>query len=98
MDKKQELYPTLTTGWVMFTLKVHFKPNVLAENDFSFNLLTYLNRKNIENKELENFDFSELEYFSERYKYKKMVAYAEDFCIKNNLDQIIIIRKKMRTP
>lgn len=79
-------------------LKGAFKPKVLAENDLNFNLLTYLttylNKKNVENKELENFDFKELEYFSQRYKYKKMVAYAEDFCIKNNLDQIIIIRTK----
>ncbi|RQO77841.1 hypothetical protein DBR40_07680 [Pedobacter sp. KBW01] len=79
-------------------LKGAFKAKVLAENDLNFNLLTYLttylNKKNIENKEFESFDFKELEYFSERYKYKKMVAYAEDFCVKNNLDQIIIIRKK----
>ena len=79
-------------------LKGAFKPKALAENDLSFNLLTYLtdylNKKDIENKELENFDFKELEYFSQRNKYKKMVAYAEDFCIKNNLDQIIIIRKE----
>ncbi|SDD11160.1 hypothetical protein [Pedobacter soli] len=79
-------------------LKGAFKTKVLAENDLNFNLLTYLttylNKKNIENKQFENFDFNELEYFPQRYKYKKMVAYAEDFCIKNNLDQIIIIRKK----
>jgi hypothetical protein len=79
-------------------LKGAFKAKVLAENDLNFNLLTYLTtyltKKNIENKEFESFDFKELEYFSQRYKYKKMVAYAEDFCVKNNLDQIIIIRKK----
>ena len=78
-------------------LKGAFNPKVLGENDLNFNLLkyltTYLNKKDIEYKELENFDFTELEYFSQRRNYKKMTAYAEDFCIKNNLDQIIIIRK-----
>ncbi|KQM78106.1 hypothetical protein ASE74_15465 [Pedobacter sp. Leaf216] len=79
-------------------LKGALNPKVLAENDLDFNVLTYLtaylNKQNVQNEQFENFDFKELEYFDRRYKYKKMVAYAEEFCIKNNLNQIIIIRKK----
>lgn len=79
-------------------LKGALKPKVLGENDLEFDLIPYLsnyfNKKDIKNEELENFNFAELEYFSERYKYKKMVAYAEDYCAKNNLDLIIIIRRK----
>lgn len=79
-------------------LKGAFNPKALHENDlnysFSDSIATYLEDRNITTKILDSFDFAELEYFSERIKYKKMVAYAEDFCQKNNLDRIIIVRKK----
>lgn len=79
-------------------LKGVIKTKVLGENDLDFNVLSYLasyfSDKHIETEQPQDFDFSRLEYFSERHKYKDMLAYAEVFCEKNNLNQLIIIRRK----
>lgn len=74
-----------------------FKFEVLNQHDLNYNVVnyieSYMNNKKIPNKIFDDFDFSAIEYFTERIKLKKMAEYVENYCEKNNLDRIIILRK-----
>ena len=78
-------------------LKGAFKAKALNEYDLDYHLAdsisVNLKRRNIKNQVFDTFDFEKLQDFS-RHTSNKMVSYAEDFCVKNNLDRLILVIKK----